>query len=125
MTSAGWEYYVDDSFKARLARSSAIVAAVWSASGLGVVVAIVLAFVAPSDGWFNWIAVALLVIVAYASPVAFLFRARIRGDLEGRLSAAGVQFSGHPPTRSAKAFDAWIARNALDADSVRSALRQL
>lgn len=48
--------------------------------------------------------------------------ARIRRDLEARLSAAGVRFAGHPPTHSAAAFTRWMARNASATESVRTAL---
>lgn len=50
--------------------------------------------------------------------------AELEGELEARLTAASVQFSGHPPTRSAKAFSRWITPKALETVSIRSALRR-
>jgi hypothetical protein len=119
-----WEDYVDDPFRARLTRWSAIVKTAWAGYGLLVVVVAALTFLAPRIPYLNWITVGLALIVAYATPVALLGGARIRRDLEARLSAAGIQYSGHPPTRSATTFDRWMTRNSLDPDAVRAALRQ-
>lgn len=125
MSSASWADYAEDPFRARLIRSSVVGNAIWGAFVVVVVVVIVLAAVAAvSVAWLNWVAVGFALIASYAAPVVFLSRSRIRRDIESRLTAADVQFSGHPPTHSAAAFRRWMTRNALDAESVRAALRE-
>ena len=80
--------------------------------------------VAPNAPWLSWFALGSSLIVAFATPVAFLGSARVQRELEAHLTAAGVPFSGHPPTHSAKAFSRWITRNALETESIRSALQR-
>ena len=124
MSSASWADYAEDPFRTRLIRSSAVGNAVWGAFVVAGVVAIVLsAIAAVSVGWLNWVAVGLALIASYAAPLVFVSRLRIRRDIEARLTAADVRFSGHPPTYSAAAFARWMTRNALDVESVRAALR--
>lgn len=124
MSSASWGDYAEDPLRARLIRSSTVGTLIWGAFVVVVLVAIVLAlFAARSVAWLSWIAVGLALIASYTAPLVVLRRARIRRDIEARLSAAGIQFSGHPPTYSAEAFTRWMRRNDLDAESVRAALR--
>ena len=124
MSSARWGDYAEDPLRARLIRSSTVGNVVWGAFVVVVLVAIVLTtFAALSVAWLNWIAVGLALIASYTAPLVVLHRARIRRDIEARLAAAGIQFSGHPPTHSAEAFTRWMRRNDLDAESVRAALR--
>ena len=123
VSSASWADFAEDPFRARLIRSSVVGNAIWGA--FVVVVAIVLAAIAAvSVAWLNWVAVGLALIASYAAPLVVLSRSRIRRDIEARLTAADVQFSGHPPTHSAAAFTRWMTRNAIDAESVRAALRE-
>ncbi|MEY9854246.1 hypothetical protein ABH923_003924 [Leifsonia sp. EB41] len=125
MNSASWADYAEDPYRARLIRSSTVGNLMWGAFIVVVAVAIVLAAIAAvSVTSLNWIAGGLALIASYAAPLVFLSRSRIRRDIEIRLSAAGIQFSGHPPTYSAAAFTRWMTRNALDAESVRAALRE-
>lgn len=124
VSSASWGEYAEDPFRARLVRSSVIGNVVWGAFVVVVVVALVVAaFAALGVSWLNWVAIGLALIASYAAPLVFLSRSRIRRDIEARLTAAGVRFSGRPPTYSAAAFTRWMTRNALDAESVRAALR--
>jgi hypothetical protein len=88
-----------------------------------VVALVVAAFSAQGASWLNWAAIGVALIASYAAPIVFLSRSRIRRDIETRLSAAGIRFSGHPPTYSAAAFTRWVTRNGLDDESVRGALR--
>ncbi len=124
VSSASWGDYAEEPLRARLIRSSTVGIVIWGAFVVVVLVAIVLAALAPlSVAWLSWIAVGLALIASYTVPLVVLSRSRIRRDIERQLSVAGIQFSGHPPTYSAAAFTRWMRRNDLDAEPVRAALR--
>ncbi|WP_441785357.1 hypothetical protein [Leifsonia sp. 2MCAF36] len=124
MSSKSWADYVGERLGSQLSTATTLIRAQAVLCGVVAVGAVagLLGWLPRMDVAFGWVALAVLLALAYSSPFGYLRRRRAQEVVRSRLAAAGLDFTGSPPATSVTRFHCWLEQNRLDPAVVREIL---